>query len=63
MRPAGLARQRSGGRVAARWVPLVLVYAGVTACAAHKPLCQGELRPINAGAATAPMRPGARHGE
>jgi hypothetical protein len=40
----------------------VLMCATLAACATHRPLCEGPLRPINLGAAAAQVAPVVRHG-
>jgi len=42
---------------------LMLACAATAACASHKPLCQGPLRPINVAVTAAAAHPGGRHGE
>jgi len=49
--------------LAATRLLLLLACTSFAACAAHKPLCEGELRPINVGASATPAHPGARHGD
>jgi hypothetical protein len=40
---------------------LVLVCSGIAACAASRPVCEGQLRPINPGVQVAQAPQGARH--